>query len=158
MSDLKTKIRSDLTASMKAKDAATVSTLRMVLSAIQMEEVSGTSARTLSDADVGKVLAREVKKRSEAARLFADAGRAELAEKERAEAAVISRYLPEQLGDGALSELVGRAVEQVAAELGERPGPRQMGLVMKAANALVAGRAEGSRVSALVKAALAGGA
>lgn len=155
MSELKSKIRSDLTASMKAKDTATVSTLRMLLSAIQMEEVAGAAARELSDAEVLKVLARESKKRGEAAALFADAGRAELAAKERSEAVVIARYLPAQLGDEELAGLVDQALAQVAAELGSPAGPRQMGQVMKAANALVAGRAEGARVSALVKAKLA---
>lgn len=158
MTDLKSKIRSDLTTAMKARNATETGTLRMLLSAIQMEEVAGKQARELSDAEALKVLARESKKRGEAATLFADAGRAELAAKEQAEAEIIARYLPVQLGDDELAALVGQAVAQVEAEVGEKPGPRHMGQVMKASNALVAGRAEGGRVSALVKATLTAGA
>lgn len=85
MSELKARLRSDLTAAMKARDALTLGTLRMAVAAIQNEEVSGSTARELSDDEVVKVLGREVKKRKESAEAFDGAGRKELADKERAE-------------------------------------------------------------------------
>lgn len=125
--------------------------LRMALTAITNEEVAGDEARELSDAEVEKVLAREVKKRREAAEAFAGAGRVEQAQAERDESAVLTDYLPKQLDDDELATLVTEAVAEVTEQLGEAPGPRQMGQVMKAANAKVAGRAEGGRVAAVVK-------
>ncbi|GFG62507.1 hypothetical protein MMUR_66430 [Mycolicibacterium murale] len=115
--------------------------------------MSGKQAHELSDADVLAVLTREAKKRGEAAQIYTSNGRGELAANERAEAAVIE-YLPTQLDDDELAHAVETAMAQVAEQLGERPGPRQMGLVMKAANAIVAGQADGARVAAAVKARL----
>ncbi|MGH3629155.1 MAG: GatB/YqeY domain-containing protein [Sciscionella sp.] len=149
-------MRSDLTVAMKAKDRTRLAAIRMALSAITNEEVSGSAARELSDAEVTKVLAREVKKRKESAEAFAGAGRAEQAAAERAEGEILAAYLPEQLDDAELESIVVQAVAAVTAELGAAPGQRQMGQVMKAANAKVAGRAEGAKVAALVKAHLAG--
>src|SRR3954467_6272933 len=97
MSDLKDRLRADLTTSIKARDEVRSSTLRMVLSAITNAEVAGKEARELSHDDIVGVLSTEAKKRREAATAFADAGRAELADKETSEAAVIAEYLPEQL-------------------------------------------------------------
>ena len=154
MAELKDRLRADLTTAIKARDTITVATLRMTLSAIATEEVAGTAARELSDDEVLKVLVREAKKRREAADAFAGADRAELAAQEQAEAEVLARYLPTQLGDDQVARLVAEAVEEVAGQLGERPGPRQMGPVMKVATARVAGRAEGARVAAAVRAAL----
>ena len=154
MAELKDRLRADLTTAIKARDTITVATLRMALSAIATEEVAGAAARELSDDEVLKVLAREAKKRREAADAFAGADRAELAAQEQAEAEVLARYLPAQLGDEQVTQLVAEAVEEVAGQLGERPGPRQMGPVMKVATARVAGRAEGARVAAAVRAAL----
>lgn len=128
--------------------------LRMALAAVTTEEVAGTEARELSDAEVQKVLTREVKKRREAAEAFAGAGRAEQAQAEQDEAAVLTDYLPKQLTDDELNTLVDAALAEVTTQLGEAPGQRQMGQVMKAANAKVAGRAEGGRVAAAVKARL----
>jgi len=125
--------------------------LRMALASITTEEVAGDEARELSDAEVEKVLTREVKKRKEAAEAFAGAGRTEQAQAERDEAAVLTDYLPKQLSDDELSALVTDAVAEVTEQLGEAPGQRQMGQVMKAANAKVAGRAEGGRVAAAVR-------
>ncbi|MBD8504949.1 GatB/YqeY domain-containing protein [Hoyosella sp. G463] len=156
MAELKARMRADLTAAMKAQDTETKATLRMLLAAVQTEEVAGESARELSDAEVTKVLMREAKKRAESATVYADAGREELAAKERAEGEIIARYLPKPLPDDELASLVDQAIDQVADETGERPGMRQMGQVMKAANALVAARADGARVSQVVKARLAG--
>jgi uncharacterized protein YqeY len=151
MAELKTRLKNDLTVAMKARETVTAGALRMALTAVTNEEVSGKEARELSDDEVVKVLTREAKKRKEAAEAFDGAGRAEKAELERQELAVLETYLPAQLGDDELASIVDNAVETVAAQLGEAPGPRQMGLVMKAVNAEVAGRAEGGRVAAAVK-------
>jgi uncharacterized protein YqeY len=155
VTELKARLRADLTTAMKSRDKTTVATLRMALAAISTEEVAGDASHELTDDQVLKVLARELRKRKEAAEAFANAGRADQAASEQAEADVLSGYLPAQLADAKLTELVGQAVAEVTEQLGEKPGMRQMGQVMKAANAKIAGRAEGARVAAAVKAALA---
>jgi uncharacterized protein YqeY len=156
MAELKAKLRTDLTAAMKARETTVVGTLRMALAAVTNEEVAGKVARELSDDEVLKVLTREVKKRNEAAEAFAGAGRKEQADAELAEAEVLKSYLPAQLSAEELADIVAQAVAEVAAQSGEQPGQKQMGQVMKAANAKVAGRAEGGRVAAAVKAKLLG--
>jgi len=127
VSELKERLRADLTAAIKARDDLVKATLRMTLTAIGNAEVAGTEARELSDDEVLRVINREVRKRKEAAEAFTGAGRAEQA-----------------------------AVDETTGELGARPGPRQMGQVMKRANAAAAGRADGGRVAAAVKALLVG--
>jgi uncharacterized protein len=144
--DLKERLRTDLSTSMKARDELTTATLRMVLAAVGTEEVSGSSARTLSDDEVLRILTREAKKRRESAEAFDGAGRAELAERERAEGTVIDRYLPAQLTDEELVDLVRSGIAQSGAT-----GMQQMGPAMKAVQASVAGRADGGRVAAEVK-------
>lgn len=156
MAELKARLRTDLTAAMKGRDKTTTATLRMALAAIGTEEVAGKAARELSDDEVLRVLTREVRKRHEAAAEFAKAGRAEQAATERAEAEILSGYLPAQIDDAALDELVAQAVAEVADQLGGPPGIKHMGQVMKVATAKVAGQAEGARVAAAVKARLAG--
>jgi uncharacterized protein YqeY len=151
---MKEQLRADLTAAMKAHDELLKATLRMTLTAIGNAEVAGTEARLLDDAEVLKVIAKEAKKRAESAEAFAAAGREELAAKERAEGEILARYLPTQLTDEELAAIARTAVEETAAELGEQPGPRQMGQVMKRANAAAQGRADGGRVAAAVKALL----
>jgi uncharacterized protein YqeY len=146
MSALKEKLRTDLSAAMKARDEVRTRTLRMSLTAVTNEEVAGKQARELSDDEVVKVLTREAKKRREAAEAFTQAGRDEQAEAERAEGAVLEDYLPAQLSDAELAELVVAAIAETGAE-----GPRAMGQVMKVLNPKVAGRAEGGRVAAEVK-------
>jgi uncharacterized protein YqeY len=153
---LKEQLRTDLTAAMKARDELVKGTLRMTIAAVGVAEVAGDAARQLSDEEVLGVIAKEAKKRAEAAEAFDGAGRTELAEKERAEGAILARYLPAQLTDDELVELAKQAVADTAAELGEQPGPRQMGQVMKKATAAVAKRADGGRVAAAVKAQLLG--
>ena len=143
-----------MTAAMKAKDPLRLNTLRMLLAAVQMAEVAGKEARELSDAEVVAVLTKESKKRNEAAEVYTQAGRGELAANEHAEARVIDEYLPTQLTDAEVADLADTAIAQVAEDLGERPGKRQMGQVMKVANGLAAGKADGSRISAAVKARL----
>jgi uncharacterized protein YqeY len=151
MAELKDRLRADLTTAMKAKDKLRTGTLRMVIAAIQSEEVSGSTPRELTDADVLKVLARESRKRGEAAQIFITNGRGELAANERAEASVIDDYLPTQLNDDEVANVVNTAIAQVAEEIGERPHVKHMGLVMKAATAIAEGKADGSRLSAAVK-------
>lgn len=154
-STLKQQLRTDLTASMKARDTLTTGTLRMAITAVTNEEVSGKEAKELSDADVIRVLQREVKKRTESAEVYAGAGRPELAEQEQAEIGVLTRYLPQPLTDEELSAVIADAVAEVQGDAAERPSMKQMGLVIKAANARAAGRADGGAVAAAVKAALA---
>ena len=139
---------------MKARDEVVKATLRMTLTAIGNAEVAGEEARELDDVEVRQVIAREAKKRAESAEAFAGAGRDELAARERAEGEVLARYLPKQLTDDELTEIARTAVDETAAELGERPGPRQMGQVMKRATAAADGRADGRRLAAAVKALL----
>jgi uncharacterized protein YqeY len=151
MAELKDRLRADLTTAMKAKDKLRTATLRMLIAAIQSEEVSGSTPRELTDGDVLKVLARESRKRGEAAQIFITNGRGELAANERAEASVIDDYLPTQLNDDEVANVVNTAIAQVAEEIGERPHVKHMGLVMKAATAIAQGKADGSRLSAAVK-------
>ncbi|SDC61230.1 GatB/YqeY domain-containing protein [Rhodococcus tukisamuensis] len=148
---LKSTLRADLTTSMKAKDTLRTQTLRMLLAAIQTEEVAGKEARELTDDEVLKVLAKESKKRGESAEIYTENGRGELAAKEHAEARIIDEYLPTPLTDAELADVADTAIAQVAEELGERPGMRQMGQVMKVATAIAAGKADGSRISKAVK-------
>ena len=148
MGDLKDQLRADLTTAIKARDEVTSSTLRMVLTAVTNAEVAGKEARELTDEDVLGVLTSEGKKRREAAEAFDAAGRVEQADKERAEAAVIAGYLPEQLGADEIAALVTAAIEQTgAAEL----GPRGIGAVMGVVSPQVKGRADGGVVAAEVR-------
>ena len=148
---LKATVQSDLHDAMRARDKVRSGVLRMVLTSITNEEVSGKEARELSDDEVLKVLTKEAKKRKEAATAYRDAGHPERAEAEEAELVVLEAYLPAQLGDEELQAIVAQAVAETGAT-----GMPQMGQVMKAAQGLVAGRADGGRVAAAVKAALAG--
>ncbi|AVT29748.1 glutamyl-tRNA amidotransferase [Plantactinospora sp. BC1] len=146
MGTLKDLLTTDMRTALKARDELTTSTLRMALAAIGTAEVAGKEKRELSDPEVLAVLTKEAKKRREAAAAFGDAGRAEQAERERAEGEVLDRYLPKQLADEELAELVAGAL--AAGGFTERG---QMGPAMKAAQAAVAGRAEGGRVAAEVR-------
>jgi uncharacterized protein len=146
MSTLKARLETDLRTAMKARDELVTSTLRMALTAVRSAEVSGKAARELSDDEVLAVLTKEAKKRREAATAFADAGRDALATKERAEEEVLSGYLPSQLSDEELRELVAGALAA-----GNFSGKQSMGPAMKAAQAAVAGKAEGGRVAAEVR-------
>ncbi|MET7987016.1 MULTISPECIES: GatB/YqeY domain-containing protein [unclassified Streptomyces] len=154
MTTLKSKLKEDLNAAIKGRDELRSSTIRLTLSAITNEEVAGKTKRELSDDEVQKVIAREAKKRREAAEAFTLGGRAESAERERAEGVVLAAYLPKQLSDEELRQIVAQAVEEAKAAGAE--GPRAMGAVMKIVNPKVAGQAEGGRVAAVVKQLLAG--
>lgn len=145
MSDLKDRLRTDLTASMKARDSLRSSTLRMLLTAITNAEVAGKEQRQLSDDDIVGVLSTEAKKRRESADAFEAADRVDSAEKERAEAAIITDYLPEQLDDADISRLVTETIGSLGV------GMRAMGQVMGALQPQVKGRADGSAVAAEVR-------
>ncbi|KIF75122.1 glutamyl-tRNA amidotransferase [Streptomyces sp. 150FB] len=149
MTSLKSKLHDDLMDAIRARDELRSATLRLTLTAITKEEVSGTTARELSDDEVRKVIAREAKKRREAAEAFEQGGRTAQAERERAEGVLLDTYLPKQLSDDELREVVAQAVGE--AKAGGAEGPRAMGAVMKIVNPKVAGLAEGGRVAALVK-------
>ena len=142
MPELKARLQSDLNQAMKSRDQLRTATLRMTLAAITTEEVAGAQARELSDDEVQRVITRETRKRREAAEAFDQAGRAELADRERAEGALLEDYLPKQLDDADLAELVRAAVLEAGAT-----EPRQLGAVMKLVQPRVAGRADGRRVS-----------
>ncbi len=151
MAALKDRIRADLTASMKDRDEVRTRTLRMVLTEISKEEVSGTSSRELEDAEIERLLTREAKRRREAAEAFRGAGRADQAAAETAEGEILAEYLPAQLDDAELTSLVAVAIAETGAA-----GQGAMGQVMKAVTPNVAGRAEGARVAAEVRRQLAG--
>lgn len=146
---LKATLRHDLQDAIRAQDKVRSATLRMALTSVATEEVSGRSARELSDADVVTVLTKEAKRRREAATAYTDAGRPELADRENAELAVLEAYLPAQLDDAALDALATATVAEVGAT-----SMAQMGQVMKVLQPRVAGQAEGGRVAAAVRRAL----
>lgn len=146
---LKDTLQHDLHDAIRAQDKVRSATLRMALTAISTEEVAGTRSRVLTDEEVLKVLAKEAKKRREAAEAYAGADRRELAEQEQAELVVLEGYLPAQLDDAALDEMVAAAVAEVGAS-----SPAQMGQVMKVLQPRVGGRADGGRVAAAVRRAL----
>jgi uncharacterized protein len=151
MAGLKDRLRADLTTAMKARDEVRTRTLRMVLTSVTNEEVAGHSARDLSDDEVLKVLAREARRRREAADAFEAAGRSGQAAAERAEDQVLAGYLPAQLDDAEVAAIVAEVISETGAS-----GMSAMGQVMKAVTPRVAGRAEGGRVAAEVRRALAG--
>jgi uncharacterized protein YqeY len=150
---LKERLRNDLTAAIRGRDKLRSGTIRMVLSAITEAEVAGAEAVELSDQQVLDVLVREAKKRREAEEAYRAAGRAELAEREQAEAGVLADYLPQPLTAEEVSAIVREAVEQTgAAEL----GPKGMGKVMGVVTPRTKGRADGAAVAAEVRRQLAG--
>jgi uncharacterized protein YqeY len=146
MPTLKEQLRADLTAAMKARDETRTRALRMALTSITNEEVSGAVARDLTDDQVTKILNREAKRRREAAAAFAEAGRDEQAAAERAEEDILASYLPAQLSDDEIAAIVAAAITETGAS-----GPAGMGQVMKVVTPRVAGQADGSRVAAVVR-------
>ena len=146
---IKETLQANLTEAIRGRDEIVSGTIRMVLTAITNEEVSGKEARTLTDAEIITVLSREAKKRREAAEAFADAGRADKAALEKAEGEVIAKYLPEQMSEDEIKKLIAAAIAQTGAS-----GPADMGKVMGVIKGQTAGKADGSIVSGLVKEAL----
>ncbi len=143
---IKEKLRVDLTEAIRSRNAITSGTIRMVLTAITNEEVAGKEMRVLSDDEVIAVLSREAKKRREAEQAYENAGRADKAALEKAEGEVISTYLPAQLSLDEIKKLIADAIVSTQAS-----GPADMGKVMGAVKPLIAGKADGSLVSTLVK-------
>lgn len=148
MSDLKDRLRADLTTAIKSRDEVRSSTLRMVLTAITNAEVAGKTAKELTDDDIIGVLSSEAKKRREAAAAFTDGGRAEMAAKEAAEAEVIADYLPAQLSEAEIADIVTSAIAQTGAAA---EGMKAMGKVMGMVQPQVKGRADGGAVAAEVR-------
>jgi uncharacterized protein len=146
VNELKERLRADLNTAMRARDQVRLRTLRMALTSITNEEVSGDKARELSDDEVIKVLTREARKRREAAEAFELAGRAEQAAAERAEGDVLASYLPAQLSDDELTAIVSAAIAETGAT-----GMPGMGKVMRTVTPQVAARADGARVAAEVR-------
>ena len=149
---LKETLKSDLTEAIRSSNKVVSGTIRMVLTAITNEEVSGKEARVLTDDEIITVLSREAKKRREAAEEFAKANRPDKSAEEKAEGEVIAKYLPAQLSEEDIKKMIAAAVASTGAA-----GPGDMGKVMGAIKGQIAGKADGSLVSSLVKAALAGG-
>ena len=147
---LKEKLQADLTDAIRSRNEVVSGTVRMLLAAITNEEVAGKTAKVLTDAEIITVLSREAKKRREAVEAYTQAKRDDLAGKEKAEAAVIANYLPEQLSEDEIKKLIADAIAETDAK-----GPVDMGLVMKVLQPKIAGKADGGVVSGLVKAALA---
>ena len=147
---LKEKLQADLTDAIRSRNEVVSGTVRMLLAAITNEEVAGKAAKVLTDAEIITVLSREAKKRREAVEAYTQAKRNDLAGKEKAEAAVIANYLPEQLSEEEIKKLIADAIAETDAK-----GPAGMGLVMKVLQPKIAGKADGGVVSGLVKAALA---
>jgi uncharacterized protein len=146
MPTLKDQLRADLTTAMKSRDETRTRTLRMALTSISNEEVSGSAAHELTNDEIVRILTREAKRRREAATAFEGAGRDEQAAAERAEEQVLAGYLPAQIDDAELAAMVAAAIAETGAS-----GPAGIGQVMKVITPRVAGRAEGSRVAALVR-------
>ena len=146
---LKEKLQADLTEAIRGRDEVKSGTIRMLLSAITNEEVAGKTAKVLTDAEIITVLSRETKKRREAVEAFTAAKRDDLADKEKAEGAIIAQYLPEQLSEAEIKKMIADAITETNAA-----GPAGMGLVMKVLQPKIAGKADGGVVSGLVKAAL----
>jgi uncharacterized protein YqeY len=149
---VKDRLQSDLTDAIRARDDVRVATIRMALTAITKAEVAGKQQVTLSDAEIVGVLRSEQKKRVEAAALYAQGGRADRAERERAEAEVLAGYLPPAIDDAALDAVVAEEVATVTAT--GASGGKAMGAVVKAVKERIGDGADGARIAALVKAAL----
>ena len=142
---LKEKLQADLTDAIRARDEVKSGTVRMLLTAITNEEVAGKAAKVLTDAEIITVLSWETKKRREAVEAFTAAKRDDLANKEKAEAAVIAQYLPEQLSEAEIKKMIADVIAETNAA-----GPAGMGLVMKVLQPKIAGKADGGLVSKLV--------
>ncbi|MGA4668665.1 GatB/YqeY domain-containing protein [Propionibacteriaceae bacterium Y1923] len=155
MAELKDRLKADLVTAMKAKDETAKSTLRMAIAAIGVEEVAGDSARALTNDEEVAVVTKEVSKRRDSAQAYTEGGRQELADKEITEAEFLQQYLPAPLTEAELDEIVAEEVAAAEAAAGEKPTMKQMGGIVKAVNARVAGRAQGGAVAAKVKARLA---
>lgn len=151
---LKDQISNDMKAAMRAKDTQRLGTIRLLLAAIKQKEVD--ERVTLDDAGVVAVVDKMLKQRKDSIAAFEQAGRTDLADTEKAEATVLQAYLPQRLSAEEVQAAVQALVAQISAELGRAPTAADMGKLMGAAKAALAGKADMGQVSAAVKAALAG--
>jgi uncharacterized protein YqeY len=142
---LKQQLSEDLTVAMRAGDETRKSTLRMLMAAINMQEVSGSERKELDDAGVMQVIAKQMKQRRESAEEFKKAGRDELAAKEEAEMAVLQDYMPEQMDRAAIEAEARKAIEESGAS-----GPGDKGKVMQIIMPRLSGRAEGRDINEVV--------
>jgi len=149
MSNLKQQLKDDLTASMKARNEVETSTLRMTLAAIMNAEVAGDEAKELTNEQVQEVVRAEAKKRAESADIYKDAGRLEAEAAERAELAILERYLPAAMSDADLEKIVDSQIAIAAAQ--GLSGPKAMGLVVKAVRTKAGAGADGAKIANLVK-------
>ncbi len=152
MTSLKEQLKQDLTQSLKDQDSIKSSTIRMALTAITNEEVSGKEAKVLSDTEVLSVLTKEAKKRKESVEAFIQANRKDLADKEAAELKVLEKYLPQALTEDELNKIIDEAIAEAKAQGAE--GGKAMGVVMKIVQPKTVGRTDGALVAAKVKAKL----
>lgn len=146
---IKAQLQTDLTVAMKARDEVATSTIRMLRAAITNAEVSGAEAVELTDDQVIAVLRSEAKKRVESAEVYEQNGRDEAATKERAELAVIERYLPAAMSDEQLEAIVAEELAAAVADGAE--GGKVVGMVIKAVRERVGAAADGARIAAMVK-------
>lgn len=151
--DVKSRLRAAMTAAMKAREELALGALRQALSEIAVVETAGDEVAVLSDAQVLAVIAVEVRKHHETADAFVTAGRPEQAARSRAEAAVLEAYLPAALSDDELQRIIGEEVVSAAAAGAE--GMKAMGRVVSAVRAKAGPSADGAKIAAAVKAALA---
>jgi len=152
VSGLKDRLQADLTAAMKSRNETETSTLRLTLAAIMNAEVAGAEATKLTDEQVQAVVMAEAKKRVESADIYKGAGRQDAEAAERAELAVLERYLPAQISDSDLERLVDEQVAEAATQ--GLSGPKAMGVVVKAVRTKVGAGADGAKIANLVKAKL----
>lgn len=149
MAQLKDQLKKDLTESIKAQNAVVSGTLRMALTAITNEEVSGKESRELSDAEVLSVLTKEAKKRRESVDAYMQANRKDLADKESAELTVLEKYLPAALSEAELEEIINKAIAEANNQ--GATGMKAMGIVMKIIQPQTVGRVDGTLLANKVK-------
>ena len=142
--ELKQKIENAMKAALKAKEAVALSTLRMLLAAIKQREID--ERVTLSDSDVISVIEKMIKQRRESIKMYEEAGRDDLATSEKSEIEILQTYMPKQLTESEVADAVGAAIAESGAT-----GPKDMGVVMGLLKAKLAGRADFSLISKLVK-------
>ena len=152
MATLKEQLKIDLTAAMKARNESETSTLRMALAAIMNAQVAGDAAIELTDAQTQDVLRAEAKKRLEAADIYKEAHRNQAEAAERAELAILERYLPAAISDAELQAIITEEVATAAAQ--GMTGPKALGAVVKAVRAKAGAGADGAKIASLVKSAL----
>ena len=153
VSSLKDQLKADLTIAMKSRNDVETSTLRMTLAAIMNAEVAGDQAVELTNDQVLAVVSSEAKKRAESAGIYKEAGRQDAEASERAELAILERYLPAQMSDSDLEKITDLAIAEAAGQ--GLTGPKAMGAVVNAVRTQAGAGADGAKIANLVKAKLA---